>query len=136
MLSCKNNSVQSVDAKFSDGKPAKVSWVNKENGKNDTIRKLEYYPNGNKKVEGTLKENLRDGRWTYWYENGKIWSEGTFSRGKSNGVFNIFNKDGTKYMQSYYKNGKPDGCWTFFDKNRKKKEVYYKNNNKVKEVDF
>lgn len=136
LLSCNNNSVQSIDAKFPDGKPAKVSWIKQESGKNDTIKRLEYYQNGNKKIEGGLKNNIREGKWTYWYDDGKVWSEGTFKNGLSDGTFNIFNKDGSKYMQSNYKNGVPDGCWTFFNNNMKKKEVYFKDGKSIKEVNF
>ncbi len=136
LLSCNNNSVQNIDAKFPDGKPAIVSWINQEDGKSDTIKRLEYYQNGSKKTEGGLKNNVRDGKWTYWYDDGKIWSEGTFKNGKSDGTFNIFNKDGSKYMQSNYKNGIPEGCWTFFNNNVKKKEVYFKEGKTIKEISF
>lgn len=136
LLSCNNNSVQSIDAKFPDGKPAKVSWINKENGKNDTIKKLEYYSNGNKKTEGGIKNNIKEGRWKYWYENGNLWSEGNFKKGLSEGKFNIYNDDGTKYMQSNYKKGIPDGCWTFFKNNKKQKEIYFKNGKTIKEINF
>ncbi|NCO55450.1 MAG: hypothetical protein COS14_13080 [Bacteroidetes bacterium CG02_land_8_20_14_3_00_31_25] len=136
LLSCNNNTVQSVDAKFPDGKPAKVSWIKQENGKNDTIKRLEYYSNGKKKIEGEVKNGKRSGKWTYWFENGNIWSEGSFINGLSDGQFNIFNEDGSKYMQSNYKNGVPDGCWTFFNNNIKKKEVYFKDGKSIKEVNF
>ncbi|MBI5542117.1 MAG: hypothetical protein HY951_18820 [Bacteroidia bacterium] len=128
--------VEKIDATYSNGKPAKISFVDTSNGKSDTLSKLEYYSNGNKKFEGSLKDNVRDGKWTYWFENGKVWSEGTFRNGKSDGVFNVYNEDGTKYMQSCYKNGIPDGCWTFFDKNKKKKEVYFKDDKIIKQIDF
>ncbi len=136
LFSCEKKGVEKLDASYDNGKPARVSWVDTTAGKSDTLRKLEYYPNGKKKVEGAFKENLRDGKWTYWFQDGKIWSEGTFRKGKSDGVFNVFNEDGTKYMQSCYKNGVPDGCWIFFDKNKKKKEVYFKENKVIKEVNF
>jgi antitoxin component YwqK of YwqJK toxin-antitoxin module len=135
-FSCEPKGVEKVDATYENGKPAKVSWVDTTNGKSDTLKKVEYYPNGNKKVEGSFKENLRDGKWTFWFKDGKVWSEGSFKKGKSEGFFNVFNEDGTKYMQSCYKNGIPDGCWTFFEKNIKKKEVYFKEDKIIKQVDF
>lgn len=136
LASCGEELKKSVDATFANGTPAKISYLNIENGVTDTVKKEEFYDNGQKKVEGSLKNNKRDGTWTYWYKNGKVWSTGTFKEGLSDGKFDIFNEDGSKYMQSCYKSGKPDGCWTMFDKNIKKKEVYFKNDSIVKQIDF
>jgi antitoxin component YwqK of YwqJK toxin-antitoxin module len=134
--SCGNNLKKSIDASYADGSPAKISYFDETKGKMDTVKKEEFYKNGQKKIEGGFKNNLRDGIWTYWYENGKIWSQGTFKSGLSDGKFDIYKEDGSKYMQSCYKNGKPDGCWTFFDKDKKKKEVYFRNDSIVKQIDF
>jgi antitoxin component YwqK of YwqJK toxin-antitoxin module len=131
-----SNLKRNVDASYADGSPAKISYLQETNGKMDTVKKEEFYLNGQKKIEGSLKNNLREGVWTYWYENGKIWSKGTFKNGVSDGKFDIYKDDGSKYMQSCYKNGKPDGCWTFFDKDIKKKEVYFKNDSIIKQIDF
>lgn len=136
IFSCDRKGAKIINASFSNGNPAKICWVDTTNGLKDTISKIEYYSNGNKKIEGTYKNNLRDGKWTYWFENGKVWSEGTFRKGQSDGVFNVNNEDGTKYMQSCYKNGIPDGCWSFFDKNIKKKEVYFKDNKIIKQINL
>jgi len=136
LYACGNNLKKNIDASFADGKPSKISYINDANGKTDTVRKEEFYKNGQKKVEGGFKNNMRDGVWTYWYENGKVWSKGSFKNGLSDGKFDIFNEDGSKYMQSCYKNGKPDGCWTFFNKDKKKKEVYFENDSMVKQVEF
>ena len=43
---------------------------------------IEYWPNGQKKEEGTYKDGKKDGLWTYWYENGRKRSEGTFKDGE------------------------------------------------------
>ena len=136
LASCGNNLKKSIDASYADGTPAKISYLEEKNGVTDTVKKEEFYDNGKKKVEGSLKNNKRDGTWTYWHKNGKVWSQGTFKDGLSHGTFNIFHEDGSKYMQSCYKNGKPDGVWTFFDKNVKKKEVYFKNDSIIKQIDF
>ncbi len=134
--SCESRLKKSIDKTFSDGKPAKISYLDTINGKNDTIRKVEFWSNGNRRIEGDYKNNLREGEWTYWYENGNVWSKGTFTNGLSNGKFDVYNEDGSRYMQSSYKNGEPDGYWTFFDKNKKKKEVYFDNGKVIKQVDF
>lgn len=136
VFACGNNLKKSIDATFADGKPSKISYLDESNGKTDTVRKEEFYINGQKKVEGGFKNNLRDGLWTYWHENGKIWSQGTFKDGLSHGKFDIYKEDGSRYMQSCYKNGKPDGIWTFYDKDKKKKEVYFENDSIVKQIDY
>jgi antitoxin component YwqK of YwqJK toxin-antitoxin module len=133
---CDSRYKKSIDKTFSDGKPAKISVMDTVDGRNDTISKVEYWPNGNRRIEGGYKNNLRDGEWTYWFENGKVWSKGSFKDGLSEGKFQIYNEDGTRYLESSYKMGKPDGCWTFFDKNKKKKEVYFENNKMLRQVDY
>jgi len=136
LLSCTNQSKEVVTAKYSNGKPAIVSVVKMNGDTTDTIKHIEYYPNGKKKTEGGIKNNLRDNKWTFWYENGNIWSEGNFVNGKSEGVFNIYNEDGSKYMQSNYKDGIPDGCWTFYLNNKKKKEAFFDKGKKIKEINY
>ena len=134
--SCESKIKKSIDKTFSDGKPAKISYLDTTNEKNDTISKEEFWANGNRRIQGGFKDNLRDGEWTYWFENGNVWSKGSFKKGLSEGKFDVYNEDGSRYMQSSYKSGKPDGIWIFFDKNKKKKEVYFVNGKIIKQVDF
>jgi len=136
LSSCESKYKKCVEKYFSDGKPGKIYYLDTLNGKNDTISKVEYWSNGNRRIEGGYKNNLRDGEWTYWFENGKVWSRGSFKDGLSNGKFEVYNEDGTRYMQSSYKSGQPDGCWTFFDKNKKQKEVYFEGGKIVRQIDF
>lgn len=121
---------------YSDGKPLRISFVDTTDGKSDTVRIEEYWPNGNKRIAGSYKNNKREGEWTYWFENGNVWSKGYFMDGLSHGKFDIYKDDGSRYLQSSYKKGIPHGCWTFFDKNLKKKEVYFENDSIVKQIDY
>ena len=43
---------------------------------------LEYHENGEKKVEGTLKNKKEDGLWTYWHTNGQKKREVIYKDGK------------------------------------------------------
>ena len=47
-----------------------------------TEKHVEYWPNGQKKEEGTLKDGEQDGLWTFWYEGGNKWKEVTYKNGK------------------------------------------------------
>lgn len=135
LCACETELKKSVE-NYPDGKILKISYIDTTLGKSDTIRKVEYWPNGNKRIEGSYKNNKREGDWTYWYEKGIVWSKGSFKDGLSNGKFDIYKEDGSRYMQSSYTNGIPDGCWTFFDKNKKIKEVYFDNDSIVKQISY
>jgi len=135
LTSCEPNYKKSVE-NYTDGKVSKVCLIDTTDGKTDTIHTEEYWPNGNKRIQGGFESNKREGEWIYWFENGKVWSKGSFNKGLSNGKFDIYNEDGSRYMQSSYSNGKADGCWTFFEKDIKTKEVYFKNDSLVKQIVF
>ena len=51
-----------------------------------TEKHIKYYPNGNKKEEGTFKDGKKDGLWTWWYENGQKKKEVTYKDGKQEGI--------------------------------------------------
>ena len=48
-----------------------------------TYKEIEFYRNGQKREEGTVKGvnyrgvPIKDGKWTWWYENGQKWTEWT-----------------------------------------------------------
>lgn len=136
VLSCKSDNFLKVEKRTPDGTLVYTCIIDTTNNKNDTIEKIEFYPNGKIRVKGTYKNNLREGLWEYYHENGKLWSTGNFVNGKSNGVFTIYNKDGSLFMKSSYKNGKPDGKWSFYENNKLKKEVYFSNDSIVKEINY
>ena len=43
---------------------------------------FDLYDNGNKKIEGSYKDGIEDGLWTYWYNNGQKKEEVTIKDGK------------------------------------------------------
>ncbi|MBP7512684.1 MAG: hypothetical protein KA981_12180 [Bacteroidia bacterium] len=45
-------------------------------------RKKDYYPNGNVKVAGSLKNGQMIGIWTYYYPHGKLSTKEKYSKGK------------------------------------------------------
>ncbi len=70
---------------------------------------VEYYDNGQKQFEGTLKNGKKEGLWTWWYENGQKRQEGIYLNGKKEGHYSKWNQDGQVIsVISYDKNG---GFW-------------------------
>jgi antitoxin component YwqK of YwqJK toxin-antitoxin module len=136
IFGCSNNKTETIKEYYPNKKIFKEYTLDTSSNKRDTIEKTEYYPNGNIKVHGSYKNNLRDGLWEYYHPNGKLWSKGNFKEGKSEGIFTIYNEDGTLFMQSSYKNGKPDGKWIFYDKGKKKKEIIFANDSIIQETNY
>ena len=76
---------------------------------------VEYYNNGDTKIEGNIKNGKQDGLWTLWHENGKKKSEGHYKDGKQDGLWTIWHENGQKKEEGHFYNGSPDGLWTFWD---------------------
>ena len=109
-----------------DGTPKRVCIYKGKGEGRELIRETTYYPNKQAQMEGTYKDNKRDGKWTYWYENGKIWSEGIYVRGKSEGKRTTYFENGKVRYEGFYKEEMRVGKWRFFDEyGRLLKEVDY-----------
>lgn len=109
-----------------DGSPKRICIYKGKGENRELIRETTYYPNKQPQMEGTYKDNKRDGKWIYWYENGKIWSEGIFVRGKSEGKRITYFENGKERYEGFYKEDIRVGKWRFFDeKGRLLKEVDY-----------
>ena len=115
-----------VEESYPDGSPKRVC-IYKGRGENkQMIRETAYYSNGKLRMDGTYKNNKRDGQWIYWFENGSKWSEGFFSEGKNDSIRLIYFPNGKKRYEFYYKNGLRVGTWRFYDESGKLlKEVDY-----------
>ncbi|MBX3473103.1 MAG: hypothetical protein KF754_01830 [Planctomycetes bacterium] len=71
----------------------------------------EYYPGKNqKRVEGRLVANLREGPWKQWYETGVLAEEGTFVAGKIEGAFLKYHPNGKKAEEQQVVAGVPNGA--------------------------
>lgn len=66
----------------------------------------DYYPNGNKKIEGNYKDGKKEGTWITYYENGQIKREENYENGLLNGVMTIWYKNGQVRYKTTYINGK------------------------------
>ena len=136
LYSCNQQPQKEIVSKYPDDSPHLIRYYIINDLKQKVIvKETEYYQGNIKKVEGTFKNGLKDGKWIYWHKNGNKWSEGTFECGLSNGRFSIWKEDGSRDFVSSYKLGKPNGRWMFWNsEGRITKEVYVDNKKIIKEV--
>jgi antitoxin component YwqK of YwqJK toxin-antitoxin module len=81
---------------------------------------IEYYENGQKKLEYYLVNGVKQGVWTQWRENGKQETKGNYINGEKNGVWTWWHENGEKFVEGYFINDKKSGIWTGWDENGKK----------------
>ena len=62
----------------------------------------QWYENGQKGIEGTYKDGLEFGLWTYFYENGQKQIEGIYKDWEKVGKWTYYNEDGSiKEVKEY-----------------------------------
>ena len=67
---------------------------------------VEYWPNGQKKEEGTFKDGKQEGKWTWWYENGQKKHEGNYKDNLRYGEWTYWYKNGQKKVEGTRKDVK------------------------------
>jgi antitoxin component YwqK of YwqJK toxin-antitoxin module len=118
VVSC-NRQRSVIEEKYSDGSPKRVCLYTGNGEDRQLIRETTYYPNGKLQMDGTYKNNQREGQWIYWYDNGSKWSEGSFREGKNDGKRLTYFKNGKVRYEAYYSNNVRVGKWKFFDESGK-----------------
>lgn len=104
-----------VEESYPDGSPKRICVYKGSGEDKQLIRETTYYPNKKLQMDGTYKNNQRDGQWIYWYENGSKWSEGFFREGKNDGKRITYFENGRIRYEAYYKEGIRVGKWRFFN---------------------
>ncbi|MFH2141913.1 MAG: hypothetical protein ABIJ97_05795 [Bacteroidota bacterium] len=136
-IGCGNKLEQEVVSTYPSGVPMKIIYFKWVGDQKDIVKETRFYANGEKEIEGELKNGMRHGKWTYWYDTGIKWSEGYFKDDMSDGKFTIWYKSGLKNYDAEYKEGKPNGKWVFCDDSGKKfKEVIFNMGEKVSEKEY
>ena len=125
LLACTYES-KVVEEKYPDGSPKRVCIYHGKGQDREMIRETTFYPNKQMQMDGTYKNNKREGKWTYWYENGKVWSEGTYVNGKSEGRRTAYFENGKVRIEGSYREEVRVGKWHFYDENGRL----------LKEIDF
>ena len=74
---------------------------------------VEYYENGQKSSEFSVKDGKKDGLNTEWYENGQKSIEGTYKDGEKDGLETLWYENGEKKREETYKDGYEISieCW-------------------------
>ena len=75
---------------------------------------IEYFPNGKKQCEGSLCNQKRDGKWTFWNEQGKKVSIGSYKNGLQHLQWTYFDDQGRNVREGYDE-GKKHGLWHYWD---------------------
>jgi antitoxin component YwqK of YwqJK toxin-antitoxin module len=117
--SCGNKKTTVVESTYPDQTPKVVKTYKGKGEDKELIAQKTFYPGNKVQMEGTFKDNKRDGRWIYYHSNGKPWSEGFFRNGKANGKRITYYENGNILYEGYYKDDKRVGKWRFFDENGK-----------------
>lgn len=97
--------------------PASFKEVEEFPSGTDMVMQKTYYPSGQVKAEGNLKNGLKTGVWYSFYENGLPWSETEFKDGVRHGLSVSWYKNGQKRYEGYFKDGVETGKWTYWDEN-------------------
>jgi antitoxin component YwqK of YwqJK toxin-antitoxin module len=143
----KNDMLQEYKAYSKDGK---VIYQNKKAEKNNYDVAL-YYPNGNIKKEGHIKNGELDGKWRFYningfitresnyvngndegksytyHENGKVKSETAYVKGKKNGYYKLYYKNGVVQREGGYVDGERIGEWkSYYPDGTKQAVNFYK----------
>jgi antitoxin component YwqK of YwqJK toxin-antitoxin module len=105
-----------LEDKYEDGKVRIRREVRKMS--DDTLVNhgafLEFYPNGQKFVEGAYESGVHHGTWTYWHDNGQICKSIVFKQGRADGAWEVYRADGTLQAKKSYKDNKRDGLWVTY----------------------
>ena len=91
-----------------------------------TGKYVEYFENGQKRIEEHLKLGKRNGLMTEWDKKGQKESETNWKNGKKEGLLTEWYENGQKKHEVKWKNGEIDGLLTEWDKegNVTKTETY------------
>jgi antitoxin component YwqK of YwqJK toxin-antitoxin module len=108
-----------IEESYTDGSTKRLCIYKGSGEGRVLLKETTFYPNRNIQMEGTYKNNKRDGKWTYWYENGKVWSEGTYLNGKSDGKRITYFENGKMRYEGVYKEDMRVGKWRFYDETGK-----------------
>jgi antitoxin component YwqK of YwqJK toxin-antitoxin module len=92
-----------------------------------------YFPNGNLKSEGWIKENHKVNYWFYYFENGNKKEEGHYGEDKKNKWWIFYNPNGEILKKTEFKNDQMDGLCIIYKQGKIIKAEKYKLGKKVHE---
>ncbi len=119
---------EAVTEKYDGGGPKSEGQIRKYNdGKTERIGKwTEWYPNGQKFLEGEYRDGVKVDAWTFWHENGQQAKKGSYSNGAPDANWTFWRADGTLEREVHYLDTKRHGTWVYYwEKGGKKREENY-----------
>jgi len=93
---------------YKDGNISGITYHKKTQNGIQKVKEEGYFGNvhGQKKYEGTFKNDLKDGKWTEWRINGQKSYEGTYKDGELDGLETRWYNNGQKKYEWNFKVGK------------------------------
>jgi antitoxin component YwqK of YwqJK toxin-antitoxin module len=79
----------------------------------------EFYPNGQKFIDGSYRQGRQHGEWSYFFDNGQLQRKVTFQEGRLHGQWDRFRADGTLAAKHAYEDGVRHGIWQTYDETGK-----------------
>lgn len=115
MISCTpKKPYESIEEVYPDGTKKLVQYFETDT-KEVLLSEIHYYDDGQKKMEGSFKNDKRDGLWSYWYDDGKLWSQGNYKEGIDHGLKTVWHENGQKYYEGMMTDKKRTGIWKFWN---------------------
>ena len=74
-----------------------------------------WHPNGQVKMKGQYRNDLRVGTFTWWHPNGQRALVGSYRQGSKVGRWTWWHENGMKSIEGSYENDEPTGRWTWWD---------------------
>lgn len=136
-FACGNDFEKQVVSTYPDDSPRVVQYFKWVGNSRVVKKEVRYFSNGEKELEGPLKNGKKHGVWTQWYRSGEKWTETTYKQGKRNGKMTEWYKSGEISYIARYKDGVPHGEWIFYDGvGNKTRKIIYKNGRKQEEIQY
>jgi antitoxin component YwqK of YwqJK toxin-antitoxin module len=76
---------------------------------------IEFYTNGNKRIELSIRQGVIDGPVKLYFESGQISEIRSYDHGKMDGTWSTFNQEGIKIGVANYKGNVKHGEWLIWD---------------------
>jgi len=126
LFSCQKKKVEVIEEVYENKAPRLVRYYDENDGKKILVSEKSFYPDSKLQLEGSYKNDKRNGTWTFYYQNGNKWSEAEYKDGVNDGKSFTWFENGNKRYEGQYKDGKQTGKWKFWDeKGTFVKEVNY-----------
>jgi antitoxin component YwqK of YwqJK toxin-antitoxin module len=130
-ISCSGSKTETVEVKGENGKLIESFEINKENGKKNGVRQI-FDEEGWLSLEESYKDDVLQGKRTFFYKNGKPREVENYENGILVGEVNVFYENGVLQIKKYYiqKNGESvlEGILeSYYDNGRLKEKITYVN---------